>query len=101
MPLKFLGKIFKRLGKLFKRASTELTPTQLIIISMEVSQAKDYKDKVRLVLDRLRPYANVADLMYIGFVDLFIDKIKDGKVSWTDALYLVDYLERNIEKPKA
>jgi hypothetical protein len=93
--------IVKRIGKLFKKAHQELSPSTLIIIASEISLTKDYKEKTRIILDRLRPHANPVELTYIGFVDLFLEKIKDGKLTWLDAAYLVEYIDKNIEKPTA
>lgn len=77
-----------------------------IIIKMQLVETiagiEDTNEQLKAILEKLKLSSNDAqNVFYHGLASLILEKLSDGKLSWSEATIIAEYYYKNIEKPAA
>jgi hypothetical protein len=76
----------------------------LILIELQateiISNIEDPKEQLKAIFDRIKVSSNeTQNILWHGLASLLIEKLSDGRISWSDAVALSEYYFTNLYKP--
>lgn len=64
-----------------------------------INNIEDLNEKLKAVLNQLKLSSNeTQNIIYHGLATLIIEKLADGKISWSDSIVISEYYYKNFVK---
>lgn len=75
-----------------------------LIIKMQLVEAvagiEDSNEQLKTIFEKLKLSSNDAqNVFYHGLASLILEKLSDGKLSWSDATIISEYYYQHVHKP--
>ena len=82
----------------------DILPKLLLELQMTeaIANITDPNAQLRAILDKVKLSSNDAqNAFYHSLASLILEKLSDGKFSWSDAVAIAEYYYQNVTKPAA